>query len=72
MHQFVVWTALEAEGLGANLQHYNPLIDTKVAAEWDLPDDWVLSAQLVFGKPLGEPKEKTSKPVEERFRSFGL
>lgn len=33
MTQFAVWTALEAEGLGCNLQHYCPLIDAKVAAE---------------------------------------
>lgn len=30
MHQLVVWTALEGEGLGATLQHYNPLIDDEV------------------------------------------
>ena len=30
MHQLVVWAALEAEGLGASLQHYNPLIDDEV------------------------------------------
>ena len=70
MHQLVVWTA--PEGLGANLQHYNPLIDKKVAAEWNLPEDWVLSGQLVFGKPQGEPQEKTAKPVEERFKTFGV
>lgn len=27
MLQFVVWTALAAEGLGCNLQHYQPHID---------------------------------------------
>ena len=27
MLQFAIWTALEDLGLGANLQHYNPLID---------------------------------------------
>ncbi|SFM09109.1 hypothetical protein SAMN03159341_11645 [Paenibacillus sp. 1_12] len=26
-HQFVIWTALESEGLDTSLQHYNPLID---------------------------------------------
>lgn len=72
MHQFAVWTALEEEGLGANLQHYNPLIDTKVCEEWNLPEDWILSGQLVFGKPLSRPKDKTSKPVEERFKAFGV
>ncbi len=29
MLQFVIWTALENEGLGASVQHYNPLIDEK-------------------------------------------
>ena len=72
MHQYAVWTALEIEGLGANLQHYNPLIDTKIAAQWNIPDDWDLSGQLVFGTPVGEPNKKTFKPVEERFKSFGL
>lgn len=72
MHQYVVWSALEAEGLGANLQHYNPLIDQKVAAEWNVDADWELSAQLVFGKKEGEAGEKAFAPVEERFKSFGV
>ncbi|PVH79022.1 Nitroreductase [Cadophora sp. DSE1049] len=72
MHQFVIWTALEAEGLGANLQHYNPLIDQKVADTWGIDKDWVLNAQLVFGTPAGEPGEKSFIPVEERFKSFGV
>ena len=28
------WVALEEAGLGANLQHYNPVIDEAVANEW--------------------------------------
>ncbi len=71
MHQFAIWTALETEGLGANLQHYNPLIDAKVATEWQVPDDWVLSAQLVFGSVQGEPGKKTAEPLEQRFKTFG-
>lgn len=27
MLQYVIWTAFASEGLGASLQHYNPLID---------------------------------------------
>ena len=72
MHQFALWTALEAEGLGANLQHYNPLIDQKVAEQWNIPDDWDLSGQLVFGTPAGAPMRKTFAPVEERFKCFGV
>ncbi|KAK9482345.1 Nitroreductase-like protein [Lipomyces starkeyi] len=72
MHQFFLWTALEAEGLGANLQHYNPLIDERVSAEWNVPADWSLKAQLVFGTPTGEPLEKTYQPLKERVFVHGL
>ncbi|KAG4432065.1 hypothetical protein IFR05_012460 [Cadophora sp. M221] len=72
MHQFTIWTALEAEGLGANLQHYNPLIDQKVAETWGIDSDWVLNAQLVFGTPAGQPGEKAFSSVEDRFKSFGV
>lgn len=71
MSQFTVWTALEAEGLGANLQHYNPLIDAKVAEEWKVPSDWVLNAQLVFGTPVGGAGDKTFKPIEDRLKVYG-
>ncbi|KAF2492556.1 Nitroreductase [Lophium mytilinum] len=66
MHQFVLWAGLEAEGFGANLQHYHPLIDAKVAEEWKVPGNWKLRAQLVFGGKAGEANEKTFKPIEER------
>jgi len=75
-HQIDLWTALEAEGLGANLQHYNPLIDEKVRATWGISPEWELKAQLVIGTPkagVDQPGEKTFKPVEgERFLSFGV
>ena len=61
-----VWTALEVEGFGANLQHYNPLIDEKIAATWNIPQVWSLKGQLVFGKPAGKAGEKSFKPLEER------
>jgi len=72
MHQFAIWAALEAEGLGANLQHYNPLIDNKVSEKWNVPKDWELNAQLVFGTPTGEAGEKSFIPVEERFKTYGV
>ena len=49
MHQYALWVALEAEGFGANLQHYNPIIDQKAAQTWNVPLDWKLRSQLVFG-----------------------
>lgn len=71
MLQFAVWTALEDEGLGANLQHYNPLVDARVAEEWKVPSSWKLSAQLVFGGKTGGPGDKAFQPVEEKFKAFG-
>lgn len=68
MLQLVVWTALEAEGYGASLQHYNPLIDDQVKAEWSLPDSWKLIAQLPFGKPTAQPGEKAFAPLESRLK----
>jgi predicted oxidoreductase (fatty acid repression mutant protein) len=70
MHQIVIWTALEMEGFGANLQHYNPIIDDKVKSEWSLPDSWKLIAQMPFGKPTASAGPKEFKPVEDRFKVF--
>ena len=70
MHQFVLWAALEAEGLGASLQHYNPLIDDAVRKEWDLPDTWQLVAQMPFGKVLAPAGDKEFGPLDERMKIF--
>lgn len=71
MQQHLLWTALELEGLGANLQHYNPLIDEKVAETWGLPSNWKLNAQLVFGGKTGEASAKEFQPLEQRVKVFG-
>jgi predicted oxidoreductase (fatty acid repression mutant protein) len=70
MHQLVIWTALEAEGLGANLQHYNPLIDEKVKTNWKLPETWKLVAQMPFGNPTAPAGDKEFKPLDERLKVF--
>lgn len=70
MLQFVVWTALEAEGYGATLQHYNPLINDAVSKEWNIPDTWKLIAQMPFGKPTAAPGEKEFAPLENRLKVF--
>lgn len=71
MHQYTIWTAFELEGLGANLQHYNPLIDAKIQEKWGVPADWVLNAQLVFGTPAGEAGPKSFEDVKERVKVYG-
>lgn len=67
----LVWTGLETLGFGANLQHYNPLIDGPVAQKWNIPSEWRLISQLVFGSPEAAAGEKAQKPIEERVKIFG-
>ncbi len=66
MHQFVIWTALCSEGLGASLQHYTELIEEDTKREWDLPKNWTLIAQMPFGNPAGAPGPKGFAPLEGR------
>lgn len=68
--QFAVWTALHTEGLGANLQHYNPIVDEQVHAEWEIPSNWKLRAQLVFGSRAGEAYPKDYMDDAARFKVF--
>ncbi|MFF5398380.1 nitroreductase family protein [Peribacillus butanolivorans] len=70
MHQLVVWTALETEGLGATLQHYNPLIDDEVKNEWNIPSNWILIAQMPFGNPTAPVGEKEFQPLEDRVKFY--
>lgn len=70
MLQFVVWTALAQEGVGASLQHYNPVIDEAVKTEWNIPESWKLLAQMPFGKPISQPGEKEFQPLEQRVRVY--
>ncbi|RMC94870.1 nitroreductase family protein [Clostridium autoethanogenum] len=70
MHQFVIWTALEVEGFGVSLQHYNELIEDDVKKEWSIPSNWKLIAQMPFGKPTAQPDEKQFQPLEDRVKVF--
>ncbi|MBU3127982.1 nitroreductase family protein [Clostridium sp. FP2] len=70
MHQYVIWTALEIEGFGASLQHYNELIEEDVKKEWNVPGNWKLIAQMPFGKPTAQPDEKQFQPLEDRIKVF--
>ena len=60
---FAVWNALAEAGVGANIQHYNPVIDERVAKEWNIPANLVLRAQMPFGEIVGE-----SAPIERKSR----
>ena len=71
MHQYIIWTALASIDVGANLQHYNPIIDKKVAEEWNIDEHWEMNAQLVFGAIEQPAGDKEFKPLEERMKVFG-
>lgn len=68
MLQFAIWTALEDEGLGANLQHYNPIIDAEVKEFFNIPDQYRLIAQMPFGTPTAAPAPKEVVSGSERMR----
>ncbi|WP_416191487.1 nitroreductase family protein [Neisseria sp. CCUG12390] len=71
MHQYAIWTTLAAAGVGANLQHYNPLPDAAIAKEYGLPESWTLRAQMVIGGIAAPAGEKEFAPLESRLKVFG-
>lgn len=68
MAQVATWTALAEAGIGASLQHYNPVVDEAAAREWSIPDSWKLRAQMPFGSNEAPFAEKTFMDDAERFR----
>jgi predicted oxidoreductase (fatty acid repression mutant protein) len=65
--QYAVWVALSEAGVGASLQHYNPLPDAAVAAKWNIPASWKLRAQMPFGSHEAGFGEKTFIDDATRF-----
>ncbi len=68
MLQYAVWCALAEANIGASLQHYNPIIDGAVKAEYGLPESWKLYAQMPFGAITAPPGPKEFLPLDERYR----
>ena len=68
--QFAVWTALSEQNIGASLQHYNPIVDAEIAEIFDIPANWKLRAQLVFGSIEAPAGEKTFMAEADRFKIF--
>lgn len=68
MLQINIWNALRELGLGASLQHYNPVIDAKVKEMFNIEGDVVLLAQMVFGNILQEPEAKEKEDVNARVK----
>ena len=68
--QFSVWNALAEQKIGASLQHYNPIIDEEVAKAFNIPANWKLRGQLVFGSIEASAGEKTFIDDGIRFKKF--
>lgn len=70
MLQYLIWSSLAENDVGASLQHYNPLIDAKVQDEWKIPANWKLVAQMPFGSVERPAEEKIFLPLEQRMKIF--
>ncbi|WP_261809500.1 nitroreductase family protein [Levilactobacillus humaensis] len=68
--QYAVWTALAENGVGANLQHYNPLIDDDVRSTFNIPASWRLRAEMDFGSIEAPADDKDYMSDDERFLIF--
>ncbi|KAH8675269.1 Nitroreductase-like protein [Xylariales sp. PMI_506] len=71
IHQILVWTALELEGFGANLQHMNaiPPVETALKKFLEVPDEYKLRAHLNFGEEAQpHPEIPTKLPTSETLK----
>ena len=66
MLQINIWTGLIELGIGANLQHYNPVIDSLVQEMFEIPKSWKLIAQMPFGGIVTEPDPKEKENIADR------
>lgn len=68
MLQISIWAGLRELGIGANIQHYNPIIDKLVKEMFDVPDSMKLIAQMPFGNILQEPDAKEREDMSKRVK----
>lgn len=68
MLQISIWTGLRDMGVGANIQHYNPVIDEAVKKLFSVPDNYILVAQMPFGEILAEPEPKEAEDISLRVK----
>ena len=68
MLQLSIWSGLRELGVGASLQHYNPVIDEAVRRLFSLPDSYHLIAQMPFGGIAAEPDSKEPEDISQRVR----
>lgn len=62
---YTIWLTLADLGLGANMQHYDPLLDAAIEKEFKIPKGYVLEAEIVYGDIAINAEAKESKSQEE-------
>lgn len=70
MLQISIWSALRELGVGASLQHYNPVIDAKVKEMFGVPESYVLIAEMPFGGIGALPDAKPAEDISERVKVY--
>lgn len=70
MLQISVWSGLRELGIGASLQHYNPVIDEAVRELFNIPDRYLLVAEMPFGGIGQEPGGKDKEEIDKRVKIF--
>ena len=68
MLQVAVWSGLAELGVGANIQHYNPVIDDAVRELFGVLESWSLVAQMPFGGIAAAPGPKAGEDIALRVR----
>lgn len=68
MLQLSLWAALRELGIGASLQHYNPVIDKAVKEAFGIPEEYIMIAQMPFGGIVSEPEAKEKEEISKRVR----
>ncbi len=66
MLQISIWSGLRELGVGASLQHYNPVIDEALRDLFDVPASYRLVAQMPFGGIGEEPPAKEREDIDLR------
>ncbi|CAH1855215.1 nitroreductase family protein [Convivina intestini] len=65
---YAIWVTLAEAGIGASNQHYNPLIDQALQAEFNFPANWHLRAEMPFGSIQAPADTKEYMADDQRFR----
>ncbi|WP_300380498.1 nitroreductase family protein [Clostridium sp.] len=66
--QYIIWTSLSIEGIGASLQHYTELIEKDFRKEFNIPSSWKMTAQMPFGSIEASAGDKEFMDLKDRLR----